>query len=156
LANGRTDRGKLLAAQLLDLLDLERELLERPRDHTGQEVDDQDLHRGGEQAEDHQELVVALELGGEVRQRRHGEELPFLAELGRQGGQAREILAAAMAERERSLAAAWTGGVRHGGQLVVERADVAKLELATLAAIGLGKVRRRQHAALAVENVGER
>ena len=44
------------------------------------------------------QLVVAVEGAGEIGERRDDEELPFLAEIGRQGRQARDVFVAVACE----------------------------------------------------------
>src|SRR5215471_2961532 len=61
-----------------------------------------------------------------------------------------------MAEGESALAAARPGSIRQCRQLVVERADVANLELTALVAVGLGEVGRGQDTPLRIENIGQR
>ncbi len=155
LADRRGHRGQLLGAKFLDLAHLEGELLERRGDHAGKEIDDQDLQHRGHQAEDQQPVVVGLGPAGEIGERRDDEELPVLAELGRQRRQAGEKFLAVMGEGIQALLLARPGAVGERRQLVVQGRDMPQLDAAVVAVVGLRQVGGRDHPALMIENVAQ-
>src|SRR4051794_37912892 len=60
-ANRRFERRQVLTAEILDLGHLQGEFLEWRRDRGGQEIDDQDFERDGNQPEQQQAIVVPIE-----------------------------------------------------------------------------------------------
>src|SRR5947209_18027072 len=96
---------------------------------------------------------MPVEYAREVLQRRDDEELPLLAEFGRQRGNARDVLLTRMGKRKQHLVVARPRAVGDRGQLVIERGDVLQLYPSRLAAVGFRAFGVGDHAAMVVEQV---
>ena len=97
---------------------------------------------------------LCVEGAGEVGHRRDDEELPSLAEIRRQGRQAREILPSAMLN-EKGCRPRADGRRRRSPASLFQRADVAQLDPASHCGVGPGEIRRRRAHGPVVEHVAQ-